>query len=214
MSAPTGAAGHPAGGAPCRRQQPWRAPGYAGLATRTQRGCAQALTVKRLAIAVTRARPLATRFFQVTLFDDLGGEPVLRSIVNRFVDRMFEDPMIGFFFRKANRQRVKQKEYELAAEHLGGGVTYTGRPLAQAHAAHSIMGGQFARRLELLRSTLVEAGAPASVIEHWIAYTENARALVTRDARGECIGLVAGAGAPAAPPSSKPSPAGGRKGSM
>ena len=36
------------------------------------------------------------------------------------------------------------------------------------------------------RSSLVEAGAPEAVIRHWIDYTENARALVTRDAAGEC----------------------------
>lgn len=121
-----------------------------------------------------------------TLFEQLGGEPVLRSIVDRFVDRMFGDPMIGFFFRKVDRQRVKDKEYELAAGHLGAGVQYTGRPLRQAHAAHPIMGGQFARRLELLRLTLTEAGAPAAVVEHWLAHTEGLRALVTRDASGEC----------------------------
>lgn len=120
------------------------------------------------------------------MFEELGGEPVLRGIVNRFVDRIFDDPMIGFFFRKADRQRVKEKEYELAASHLGGGVAYTGRPLREAHAAHPIMGGQFARRLELLRQTLVEAGAPERVIQHWIAHTESLRPLVTRDASGEC----------------------------
>jgi hemoglobin len=130
-----------------------------------------------------------------TLFEQLGGEPVLRSIVDRFVDRMFDDAMIGFFFRKANRQRIKDKEYELAAEHLGGGVKYTGRPLPQAHAPHAIMGGQFARRLELLRSTLIEAGAPEAVIRHWIQYTESSRNLVTRDAAGEC-----NAPAPSSPP--------------
>jgi hemoglobin len=115
----------------------------------------------------------------------------LRAIVNRFVDRMFGDAMIGFFFRKADRQRIKDKEYELAASHLGGGVEYTGRPIREAHAVHPIMGGQFARRLELLRLTLVEAGAPERVIEHWIRHTEGMRALVTRDASGECNAPVA-----------------------
>jgi hemoglobin len=123
-----------------------------------------------------------------TLFDELGGEPVLRSIVARFVDRMFTDPMIGFFFRKANRERVKEKEYELAAQHLGAAVEYTGRPIQQVHAAHPIMGGQFARRLELLRQTLIEAGAPESVVSHWIRHTEGLRSLVTRDGSGECVG--------------------------
>jgi truncated hemoglobin YjbI len=121
-----------------------------------------------------------------TLFEELGGEPVLRSIIGRFVDRMFDDPMIGFFFRKASRERIKEKEYELAAQHLGARVEYTGRPIQQAHAAHPIMGGQFARRLELLRQTLVEAGTPPRVLSHWIAHTESLRSLVTRDASGEC----------------------------
>jgi truncated hemoglobin YjbI len=123
-----------------------------------------------------------------TLFEQLGGEPVLRSIVGRFVDRMFADPMIGFFFRKASRERVKDKEYELAAQHLGAPVEYTGRPIQQVHAVHPIMGGQFARRLEILRQTLVEAGAPEAVIRHWIAHTESLRSMVTRDPSGECIG--------------------------
>jgi hemoglobin len=123
-----------------------------------------------------------------TLFDELGGEPVLRSIVGRFVDRMFADPMIGFFFRKASRERVKDKEYELAAQHLGAPVEYTGRPIQQVHAVHPIMGGQFARRLEILRQTLREAGAPERVIGHWVRHTESLRSLVTRDASGECVG--------------------------
>jgi hemoglobin len=122
-----------------------------------------------------------------SLFEELGGEPVLRSIVGRFVDRMFADAMIGFFFRKASRERIKEKEYELAAQHLGADVQYTGRPIAQAHAAHAIMGGQFARRLELLRQTLDEAGAPPRVVAHWITHTENLRSLITRDASGECV---------------------------
>ena len=113
---------------------------------------------------------------------------MLRTIIARFVDRMFGDPMIGFFFRKADRQGVKDKEYELAAQHLGAPVEYTGRPIQQVHAVHPIMGGQFSRRLEILRQTLVEAGAPAPVVAHWVAHTEQLRSMVTRDASGECVG--------------------------
>ena len=73
-----------------------------------------------------------------TLFDDLGGEPVLRRIIDRFVDRVFDDVMIGFFFRNARKERIKQKEYEHAAQHLGAPIAYTGRPLDEAHRAHPI----------------------------------------------------------------------------
>ncbi|MEY4545266.1 MAG: hypothetical protein RL685_1461 [Pseudomonadota bacterium] len=119
---------------------------------------------------------------QTSLFDELGGEPVLRSVIRTFVDRMFSDPMIGYLFRKANAQRVADKEYELAAQHLGApGVVYTGKPLGEAHAPHRILDGQFARRLHILRGTLEEAGAPRAVIDHWLGFTERLKPLVLGD---------------------------------
>jgi len=116
-----------------------------------------------------------------SFFEQLGGEPVLRSIIRTFVDRMFSDPMIGFLFRKASRERVADKEYELAAQHLGGSVVYTGRPIGEVHAPHAILGGQFDRRLEILRRTLEESGAPSDVIRHWLAYSERLRLVVIGD---------------------------------
>src|SRR5262245_42963529 len=117
-----------------------------------------------------------------SLFDQLGGEPVLRSVIRTFVDRMFSDPMIGFLFRNASAQRVADKEYELAAQHLGArDVVYTGKPLAAAHAPHRILDGQFARRLHILRRTLEEAGAPPAVIAHWLGFTERLKPLVLGD---------------------------------
>lgn len=121
-----------------------------------------------------------------SLFEDLGGEPALRRIIDRFVDRVFDDVMIGFFFRNARRERIKQKEYEHAAEHLGAGIEYTGRPLGEAHRAHPIMGGQFARRLMILKETLEEAGVPEHVKQHWLAHTESLRPHITGDQSGEC----------------------------
>ena len=121
-----------------------------------------------------------------SLFEDLGGEPALRRIIDRFVDRIFDDVMIGFFFRNARRERIKQKEYEHAAEHLGAPVKYTGRPLDEAHRAHPIMGGQFSRRLVILRETLEAEGVPEHVKQHWLAHTESLRPLITADQGGEC----------------------------
>lgn len=121
-----------------------------------------------------------------TPFEQIGGEPALRKIIDRFVDLIFDDTMIGFFFRNANRERVKDKEYEFAARHLGADIPYTGRPLPAVHAAHPIMGGQFNRRLQILKTTLDEMGVPAPVRDHWIAHTESMRAQITRNAPDEC----------------------------
>ena len=128
------------------------------------------------------------------LFDELGGEEALRRIIDRFVDRVFDDPMIGFFFRNASRQRVKEKEYEFAARHLGADVPYTGRPLRDAHAAHPIMGGQFNRRLQILKDTLAEMHVPDAVRAHWIDNTEKLRAQITGDTGNACDPTAASRG--------------------
>ena len=129
-----------------------------------------------------------------SLFDDLGGEPVLRRIIDRFVDRVFDDVMIGFFFRNASRERIKAKEYEFAAQHLGAGVEYTGRPLAAAHGRHPIMGGQFMRRLQILKDTLDEFGVPENVRRHWVEHTLEQMPLVTDPERDHCQPPATGKG--------------------
>ena len=121
----------------------------------------------------------------VTQFEALGGE-ALRAIIERFVDRMFDDVMIGYLFRAADRQRVKAKEFEFAARHLGAPTPYTGRPLKEAHRAHRITGGQFMRRLQILKETLAEFHAPPEVSAHWIAHTLSLQAEITDNALDHC----------------------------
>jgi hemoglobin len=121
-----------------------------------------------------------------TLFERLGGPAALRAIIERFVDRMFDDLMIGYLFRAADRERVKAKEYEFAAHHLGAQLPYTGRPLAEAHRAHRITGGHFMRRLQLLKETLAAFQVPPEVSEHWITLTLSLQAEITDNALDQC----------------------------
>lgn len=118
-------------------------------------------------------------------FDRIG-EAKLRAIIDDFVDRMFDDIMIGFLFRRASRERIKEMEYQHAAEHLGGPVRYGGRPLREAHAAHRIMGGQFARRSKILSDVLVLHGVPDDIREAWLAHVESLRDQITTDRGSEC----------------------------
>jgi hemoglobin len=121
-----------------------------------------------------------------SLYEELGGEPALRLVVDRFVDRMFDDMMIGYLFRSVRRERIKEKEFEHAAEHLGAGIAYTGKPLDTAHRPHAIRGGQFMRRLRILESTLDELHVPPRVKAHWIARTLELRSLITADEGDVC----------------------------
>ena len=116
----------------------------------------------------------------------LGGEERLQEIIDRFIDLVFDDLMIGFLFRGADRQRIKDKERELAAAHLGGPARYSGKPLAAAHAPHAIMGGHFDRRLKLLEETLDAFAVPTPVRERWLAHNQALRRTITGDRPGQC----------------------------
>jgi hemoglobin len=119
-------------------------------------------------------------------FDQLGGELELRKIIDTLIDRVFADRMIGFFFRKADKDRIKQMEYQLAASFLGAGIEYQGRPLAQAHARHPIMGGHFARRKQILKETLELYEVAENIKEAWLKHTEDLRPLITGQAGSGC----------------------------
>ena len=111
---------------------------------------------------------------------------MLRAIIADFVDRVFDDVMIGFMFRRASRERLREMEYQHAAEHLGGPVRYEGRGLREAHAAHRIMGGQFERRKKILADVLVAHQIEVDVRDRWVAHVESLRGMVTGDPGSEC----------------------------
>ena len=126
-----------------------------------------------------------------SLFEKLGGESRLRAIVNAFIDRVFEDRMIGFFFRNADRARIKEMEYQLTASFLGADIKYTGRPLGKAHVNHPIMGGHFARRRQILKETLEAYQVVEEIQAAWLHHTDSLRPLITPEAGSGCDPIAA-----------------------
>ncbi|MEO8706887.1 MAG: group 1 truncated hemoglobin [Kofleriaceae bacterium] len=120
------------------------------------------------------------------LFDQIGGD-ALRGVVADFYDRIFRDVMIGFMFQGKDKQLLIQREWELVAALLGApGVTYTGRPRRTAHAGHTIFGGHFERRLQILRETLADHHVAPAVQQAWFDHTQALRSQITRDVGSEC----------------------------
>jgi hemoglobin len=123
----------------------------------------------------------------LSAYQRVGAETGVRSIIDDFVDRIFDDIMIGFFFRDANRARIKELEFQHACEFLGGPQRYRGRPLREAHGGHPIMGGHFARRLQILRQVLAKHGVPPEIAAAWVEHNAALRGEVTQQGLGECI---------------------------
>ncbi len=127
---------------------------------------------------------------ELSAYDRIGGASGLRTIISDFVDRVVSDMMIGFFFARVPIERLKKREFEFAAGHLGGPEEYTGRPLDVAHGPHKIMGGQFNRRLRILDKTLLDHDVPGDIIADWLAHNESLRSQITTDGPFACNGQL------------------------
>jgi len=120
------------------------------------------------------------------LFDRIG-EAKLRAVLADFYDRVFADVMIGFMFAGKDRAHLVEREYELTAKLLGApNITYRGMPMRTAHAKHTIFGGQFERRLQILKETLAAHAVPPDVQRVWLEHTLALRPQVTHDRGSEC----------------------------
>ena len=129
-----------------------------------------------------------------TALFDLIGAAQLRAVLTDFYARVFADVMIGYMFRGKDRQHLIDREYELTAALLGApDITYRGRPMRPAHAAHSIFGGQFERRLQILRETLAAHAIDPDVQRAWIDHQLSLRSQITRDRGSDCDAPTAAA---------------------
>jgi hemoglobin len=111
----------------------------------------------------------------MTDYDRIGGEAGLRAIIADFVDRVFDDVMIGFIFTGKSPERLREMEFQLASEQLGGPHVYRGRDIAAVHAPLPIMGGHFLRRRKILLDTLQEHDLAEDVMTRWLAHVDALR---------------------------------------
>jgi hemoglobin len=108
----------------------------------------------------------------VTDWEAIGGEPAVSAIMDAFVDRMFDDMIVGFLFQGKDREGIKRHEVALVSSHMNGPLAYEGRPLVSLHRGLKINRGQFRRRIALLKLTLERFAVPPDVAARWIAFDE------------------------------------------
>ncbi|MGK0358678.1 MAG: hemoglobin [Bradymonadia bacterium] len=117
-------------------------------------------------------------------FDRLGADR-LRTILTDFYDRVFADPMIGFFFVGKDQARLVELEWQLTARILGAKVPYAGRGMGAAHRKLPIMRGHFLRRNKLLEDVLDAHAVEDDIRQAWMKHARDAeRAIIGNRPRG------------------------------
>jgi len=107
-----------------------------------------------LLLAACAAMPSATP----TLYSRMGGEPVVRQVVDELIDRTANDPRTSRSFKDVKLARVKEKLREQICLLAGGGCVYTGDPMKEVHRGLKNTEAEFALLVQFLREALDHAG--------------------------------------------------------
>ena len=73
-----------------------------------------------------------------SLYERLGGEAKVRKIVNDILDKNYNNPDIGHYFRNVDMKKLKQLVFEFFSMGTGGSHKYTGRDMRTSHASLKI----------------------------------------------------------------------------
>jgi len=89
-----------------------------------------------------------------SLFDRIGGDRAVESLIGDFYGRVLGDPELRPFFEGVALDKLRCMQREFFAAALGGPIRYTGRPLAQVHAGRGIRPRHLQRFMDHLMETL------------------------------------------------------------
>ena len=95
-----------------------------------------------------------------TLYEQIGGEPVLRKTVEEFVVIMEKDDRINFAFGNTDITKFKQLLFEQMCNITGGPCKYTGRTMQESHEKLAIDNTMFNALTEDVYLAFDRAGVP------------------------------------------------------
>jgi len=95
-----------------------------------------------------------------TLYERIGGEEAIESLVYTFYRLIFADPELSPFFEGVSHDRLETMQREFFSAALDGPIHYTGRPLHEVHAGLGIQLRHLSRFLDHMMEAL--SGFPIS----------------------------------------------------
>jgi hemoglobin len=104
-----------------------------------------------------------------TIYEAIGGDTALVTVVDDFYGRVLADPDLAGFFAGTNMTRLKGRQVEFFAAALGGPVPYTGASMRDAHRGRAIAQRHFDLVAGHLIAALVTAGVPDATVSQIVA---------------------------------------------
>ena len=116
-----------------------------------------------------------------TLFEQLGGLPVLQRVHGIFYDKIYAHPWLRHFFEGHDQGAIEQRQTSFMATKMGANIPYWGKQPKMAHRHMYITHELFDIRHELLAQSLTEAGVDELLAKRWLRIDAAFRRQVVKD---------------------------------
>ena len=100
----------------------------------------------------------------MSLYDEIGGQTVIKSAVTVFYSRVTEDDTLAAWFEGVDLSRLRAHQRAFLATALDGPPVFAGRNLAEAHAGMAITDEAFTTIVEHLAVTLEDLAVQPAII--------------------------------------------------
>jgi hemoglobin len=104
-----------------------------------------------------------------TLYESLGSEVGIRTVVGDFYNRVMSDPGLAPYFDSVDMSELRRHQVQFLSAATGGPRQYSGRTLAEAHQGLKITDNAFGAVVVHLVDSLHDAGARQDVIDQVVA---------------------------------------------
>lgn len=94
----------------------------------------------------------------LSLYEKIGGQPVVAQIVDDFYKRVLADDTVNHFFAHTDMEKQRHHQTAFVSHALGGANQYSGRSMEQAHAGLNLQPEHFEAIAKYLGESLDEYG--------------------------------------------------------
>jgi hemoglobin len=105
-----------------------------------------------------------------TIYERIGGEPTIKTLINAFYVKVFSDPLLGPFFVHTSIEKLTRMQEEFFTIALGGPPAENEISLRQAHQGRGINQHHLDRFTDHLLNALKEVGIDDNEAKDIIAH--------------------------------------------
>ena len=121
------------------------------------------------------AAPSHAPTVEISLYYAIGGRPSVVAAVDKFFDKLLDDPVLGPFFPHGVDVKHRRFVVTFLGQALGGPERYHGPDLGEAHGHLGITDALFDRTAGHLDATLEELGLPRGLVDRIIGIVAGLR---------------------------------------